>query len=102
MEGARGAPEVPTAGSSAWPDHCTVTAYCPSTKPPTLGVGFVPASQAERYAGPEIARLPVADLSPSTVAVAWPEDSRSLGVAAFVRAACAMAGREPTQVARLA
>lgn len=65
-------------------------------------VAFLPASVAERSARPEIARLPVADLSPSTVAVAWPEDCRSLAVAAFVRAACAMAESDPPTVIRLA
>jgi DNA-binding transcriptional LysR family regulator len=65
-------------------------------------VAFLPASLAERYARPEIARLPVSDLSPSTVAVAWPEDCRSLAVAALVRAACDMAARDPEGVARLA
>jgi DNA-binding transcriptional LysR family regulator len=65
-------------------------------------VAFLPASSADRHASPDIVTLPVVDLSPSTVAVAWPEDCRSLAVAAFVRAACDMARREPEAVARLA
>jgi DNA-binding transcriptional LysR family regulator len=65
-------------------------------------VAFLPASAAERCATPEIAQLAVADLSPSTVAVAWPDDCRSLAVAALVRAACELAGHEPAKAARLA
>jgi DNA-binding transcriptional LysR family regulator len=65
-------------------------------------VAFLPASSAERHASPDIVTLPVVDLSASTVAVAWPEDCRSLAVAAFVRVACDMAGREPEAAARLA
>lgn len=37
--------------------------------------------------------VPVADATPTTLVVAWPEQSRSLAVAAFVRAAAAVAAR---------
>jgi DNA-binding transcriptional LysR family regulator len=50
-------------------------------------VCFLPASVTRRYPRPEIASRPVSDLGPATLAVAWPQDSRSAAVAAFVRAA---------------
>jgi DNA-binding transcriptional LysR family regulator len=50
-------------------------------------VCFFPASVTLRYPRPEIAYLPVTDLEPATLVVAWPQDSRSPAVAAFVRAA---------------
>jgi DNA-binding transcriptional LysR family regulator len=54
-------------------------------------VCFVPASVTRRYRRPEIAYRPVSDLGPATLAVAWPRDSRSPAVAAFVRAAVTVA-----------
>jgi DNA-binding transcriptional LysR family regulator len=48
---------------------------------------FIPLSVARRYQRPEIAYRPVSDLPPMTLAVAWPEGSRSPAAAAFVRAA---------------
>jgi DNA-binding transcriptional LysR family regulator len=54
-------------------------------------VWFPPASVARRHPRPEIAYRPVADLTPSTLVVAWPQDSHSPAVAAFVRAAVAVA-----------
>jgi DNA-binding transcriptional LysR family regulator len=56
-------------------------------------VAFVPASVAARYARDELAYRPVAGLTPLTLVVAWPERSRSLATAAFVRAASAVAER---------
>lgn len=50
-------------------------------------VCFLPVSVADRYRRPDIAYLPVDDLEPTTLAVMWPQDSRSPAVAAFVRAA---------------
>lgn len=50
-------------------------------------VCFFPASLTRRYPRPDIVYLPVKDLAPGTLAVAWPKDSRSAAVAAFVRAA---------------
>lgn len=50
-------------------------------------VCFFPASLTQRYPRPDIVYLPVKDLAPGTLAVAWPADSRSAAVAAFVRAA---------------
>ena len=54
-------------------------------------VFFAPASVARRYPRPGIAYRPVTDLPDSTLALAWPQDARSPAVAAFVRAACAVA-----------
>jgi DNA-binding transcriptional LysR family regulator len=50
-------------------------------------VWFPPASVARRHPRPDIAYRTVSDLGPTTLAVAWPHDSRSPAVAAFVRAA---------------
>lgn len=87
---------------AAWPDR-----HPPAEPPPgpvvgdvaqqlevvALGqaVAFLPASLAEQQPRPDVEYRPVTDLSPSTVAVAWPETSRSLAVAAFVRAAAEVA-----------
>jgi DNA-binding transcriptional LysR family regulator len=58
-------------------------------------VAFLPTSLAERHPRADVAYLPVAGLSPSTLVVAWPQASRSLAVAAFVRAACEVATSQP-------
>lgn len=50
-------------------------------------VCFLPVSVADRYHRPGIAYLAVDDVEPTTLAVMWPQDSRSPAVAAFVRAA---------------
>ncbi|ANN18750.1 LysR family transcriptional regulator [Amycolatopsis orientalis] len=50
-------------------------------------VCFLPVSVADRYRRTGITYLPVDDLEPTTLAVMWPQDSRSPAVAAFVRAA---------------
>lgn len=52
-------------------------------------VWFLPASVARRNSRPGVAYRPVVDLEPSRVFVAWPADSHSPAVAAFVRAATA-------------
>jgi DNA-binding transcriptional LysR family regulator len=57
-------------------------------------VFFVPASVARRYPRPGIAYRPVSDLPDATLALAWPQDARSPAVAAFVRAAGAVAAAE--------
>ncbi|QUQ66952.1 LysR family transcriptional regulator [Kutzneria sp. CA-103260] len=54
-------------------------------------VWFPPESVARRHVRPGIAYRPVIDISPSTLAVAWPRETRSPAVAAFVRAAMAVA-----------
>lgn len=64
-------------------------------------VAFLPASTSARHPRPDVVYRPVSGLSPSTVAVAWPEVSRSLTVAAFVRAASEVAARLPKWVAAL-
>jgi DNA-binding transcriptional LysR family regulator len=62
-------------------------------------VFFAPASVARRYPRPGVAYRPVTDLPDATLALAWPQDARSLAVAAFTRAACtvAAAAREPAE-----
>ncbi|MGH3252331.1 MAG: LysR family transcriptional regulator [Trebonia sp.] len=54
-------------------------------------VAFIPASVASRHAVPELAFVPVTDLSPSTVAAAWPAGSRSPAIARFLRTAAEVA-----------
>ncbi|MEV8508720.1 LysR substrate-binding domain-containing protein [Actinoplanes sp. NPDC051475] len=56
-------------------------------------VWFLPASAARRHPRPGVAYRPVTDLEPSTLAVAWPQDSHSPAVAAFVRAALTVAAK---------
>jgi DNA-binding transcriptional LysR family regulator len=55
-------------------------------------VAFVPASVASRHALPDLAFVPVTDLSPSPVLAAWPAGSTSPAVARFVRTAAEVAG----------
>jgi len=54
-------------------------------------IWFVPVSVARRYTRPDIVYRPVLDLPPAGLVVAWPADTRSPAVAAFVRAALAVA-----------
>ncbi|MYZ40613.1 MULTISPECIES: LysR family transcriptional regulator [unclassified Streptomyces] len=54
-------------------------------------VFFAPASVARRNPRPGVAYRPASDLPNRTLAVAWPQEARSPAVAAFVRAACAIA-----------
>jgi DNA-binding transcriptional LysR family regulator len=62
-------------------------------------VAFVPASVAERHRRPELAFRPVEGLTPIRLAVVWRETSHSPAVAAFVRAATAVAARQRLRVA---
>ena len=67
------------------------------------GVAFLPQSAADLFRRRDVAYVPVADISPSHVAVAWPEASRSKATAAFVRAALEAAKHRPkAQIAALA
>jgi DNA-binding transcriptional LysR family regulator len=61
-------------------------------------VAFLPASSAARYPRADLAYRPVTGLSPSVVAVAWQQGSRSPAIAAFVRAAVAAAERSTEAV----
>jgi DNA-binding transcriptional LysR family regulator len=54
-------------------------------------IWFPPSSVARRHTRPNIAYRPVTDLRPTTLAVVWPQTSNSPAVAAFVRAATAVA-----------
>jgi DNA-binding transcriptional LysR family regulator len=54
-------------------------------------VWFPPVSVARRHSRAGIAYRPVDDLTPSTLVLAWPQDSRSPAVAALVRAATSTA-----------
>ncbi|MEU0949222.1 LysR family transcriptional regulator [Streptomyces canus] len=54
-------------------------------------VFFAPVSVARRNPRPGVAYRPVSDLPNCTLAVVWPQDARSPAVAAFVRAAVAVA-----------
>jgi DNA-binding transcriptional LysR family regulator len=54
-------------------------------------VWYPPQSVARRHSRPGIVYRAVADLRPLTLTVAWPRDARSPAVAAFVRAAVAVA-----------
>jgi DNA-binding transcriptional LysR family regulator len=54
-------------------------------------VWFAPASIAVRHPRPGIAYRTVSDLPPLQLALAWPQESRSPAVAAFVRTASAVA-----------
>jgi DNA-binding transcriptional LysR family regulator len=55
---------------------------------------LLPASVCARYAREAIAYVPVADARPATLSVLWPRRSRSLAVAAFVRAATEVAAAQ--------
>jgi DNA-binding transcriptional LysR family regulator len=50
-------------------------------------VWYLPQWLAERHPRPGVAYRPVEDLPPVTLSLAWPAESRSAAVAAFVRAA---------------
>ncbi|WP_242904895.1 LysR family transcriptional regulator [Actinomadura terrae] len=54
-------------------------------------IWFLPVSVARRYPRSGVAYRRVEDLTPSELHIAWPRDSRSRAVAAFVRAAMAVA-----------
>src|ERR1035441_6107116 len=94
----------PQSLAAAWPD-------CAPPPPDTTGplvsdlpqlletialnqaVAFLPASTAARYPRTDLVYRPVTGLSPSIVAVAWQQGSRSPAIAAFVRAAVEIAER---------
>ena len=59
-------------------------------------VAFIPASVASRHSVPDLAFVPVTDLSPSAVAAAWPAGSRSRAIARFLRTAAEVAAAQPT------
>jgi hypothetical protein len=57
----------------------------------------MPVSVATQFSSAGLAVIPVSDLSPSQVMVAWPDTSRSAAVAAFVRAALEAAEAQSAQ-----
>jgi DNA-binding transcriptional LysR family regulator len=66
-------------------------------------VAYVPVSLAGQYrSAPGLAFVPVTDLTPSEVVVAWPGTSRSRAVAGFVRAAVEVAASHTGQPAAVA
>jgi DNA-binding transcriptional LysR family regulator len=65
-------------------------------------VAFLPASTARRHPRDDVIYRPVADLSPSIVAISWPDRCRSQAVAAFVAAATDIATHDPDSAAALA
>ena len=65
-------------------------------------IAFLPTSTARRNPRGDVVYRPAADLSPSIVAVAWPEGCRSRAVAAFVAATTQVAANVPDSVAALA
>jgi DNA-binding transcriptional LysR family regulator len=65
-------------------------------------VAYVPVSLADQHrSAVGLVFLPVTDLSPSEVLVAWPDTSRSRAVAGFVRAAVEVAASHIEQTAAL-
>ena len=65
-------------------------------------VAYVPVSIARQYGGTDLVFVPVSDLSPSEVVVAWPDTSRSRAVAGFVQVAVEAAADRPEQAAAFA
>lgn len=65
-------------------------------------VAYVPISAANQPHPADLVFVPVSDLSPSEVMVAWSNTSRSRVVAAFVRAAADVAANNAVQQALLA
>jgi DNA-binding transcriptional LysR family regulator len=65
-------------------------------------VAYVPVSIARQYGGTDLVFIPVGDLSPSEVVVAWPDTSRSRAVAGFVQVAVEAAADRPEQAAAFA
>lgn len=57
-------------------------------------IWYPPVSVAQRHPRPGIAYRTVRDLEPTTLAVVWPREARSPAVAAFVRAASAVANAD--------
>jgi DNA-binding transcriptional LysR family regulator len=60
-------------------------------------VAYVPVSTADQNQRADLVFVPVSDLSPSPIVIAWPTTSRSQAVAALVRAAATVAASHPTQ-----
>lgn len=58
-------------------------------------VAYVPVSFANQHQRPELAFIPVSDLSPSRTVIAWPDTARSPKIADFVRATVAAAPLAP-------
>ncbi|MFC4562148.1 LysR family transcriptional regulator [Nocardiopsis mangrovi] len=101
-------PSMPTGGNGGAdrePRTGTVHAPPAGTRPRLLDLAqifslievgsiiwFPPASVARRHPRPGIVYRTVDDLRPLTLALAWPQESRSPATAALVRAACAVAG----------
>jgi DNA-binding transcriptional LysR family regulator len=60
-----------------------------------IGLGdltaVLPASVAARYPRPGVVYRPITDAPPATLAIAWPQQSRSTATAALVRAAASVA-----------
>jgi DNA-binding transcriptional LysR family regulator len=56
---------------------------------------YFPASLTRRYPRPEVAYRPVEDLAPATLSLAWPQQSHSAGLAAFVRTATEVGAAQP-------
>jgi DNA-binding transcriptional LysR family regulator len=102
----RWAGQVDPAAAAYWTGTDTPSAPAPHPEGPEINdlnqlldavalsnaVAYVPASVADRHRSAELAFVPVADLSPGEVTVAWPDTSRSHAVAGFVRAAADVAG----------
>ncbi|MFG1927816.1 LysR family transcriptional regulator [Cryptosporangium sp. NPDC048952] len=57
-------------------------------------VWFLPEWVARRFPRPDLTYLPVEDLDPVTLVVAWPSESRSTAVATFVRVAKELASSQ--------
>ncbi|WP_240762209.1 LysR family transcriptional regulator [Micromonospora sp. HM134] len=64
-------------------------------------VALFPASVAARNARPQLTWRPVDDAPEAAFAVAWPQHSHSLAVAAFVRIATAVAADRPADIGAL-
>lgn len=60
-----------------------------------VGVGLVSEGNAAVYSRPGIACVPVTDLSPARLAVAWRRGDRRLAVQAFVQACLEAVGEAP-------
>lgn len=58
-------------------------------------VALIPAWLAEQNPRPDIAYRPVADASPYTIAIAWPEGTRAQPIAQFVRVATELHQAQP-------
>ena len=65
-------------------------------------IAYLPLSAAHQYSRGDLVFRPVADLSPSTLAAAWPDTCRSRAVAGFIQAAVDVAREFADQAAVLA